>query len=60
MKLEDYKTYELVKELEKRKGIEVVFVGPYDNANISVVGEESNDDMNINIEGPVLILIDKN
>ncbi len=44
MKLEDYTTYDLVSELEKREGVEKIMVEPYDEEEFS-------------IEGPAIILI---
>lgn len=47
MKLEDYKSGELVLELLHRTDIEAKFI-------------ESNENITLNVEGPAMILIDKN
>lgn len=42
--LKDYATVELVKELEKREGVEKVVAGPYEQKNVA-------------FEGPAVVLV---
>ncbi len=37
-KLEDYKTFELVKELSKREGVKKIIAEPYEDCEIKVNG----------------------
>ena len=59
--LADYKSYELSRELKKRKDIQSIFVEPYGKATIIVEPENPDEDnIVLNIEGCASIMIDAN
>lgn len=55
MELNEYTTYELVKELRKRDGIKSIEVKPDNNYFISV--DDDFEDIEIDEVGPITILI---